>query len=278
MGYNENSRLVLRWVRAHQVDNSFQGQAPFDQEMNKIADQVAKPHALQACPVHPSFFNGVQKHLFWKRRWLVQLTKMVGEHRIDQKEEQDQTEVPSSPALVEDSFTDVQARFVRWPWNDNVALYRWSMSNDNINPPKKWPFDAKWWKTTLSFFQQHKWAVAEDYQMSIYEVAFHFWKTVKMVPPECAKGNPDSFLLIARWIRMVVRECAKLKIRLWPSSLNYEPRKALFLSYTFPYGRFSGGRLYASNAQLAAFGRFIAVLPNGGKSAASWDRPVNGIP
>ena len=30
--------------------------------------------------------------------------------------------------------------------------------------------------------------------------------------------------------------------------------------------------------ELAEFGRFISSLPNGGSSAASWDRPVNSIP
>ena len=42
-------------------------------------------------------------------------------------------------------------------------------------------------------------------------------------------------------------------------------------------GRFTGGRLYASNEQLAAFGRYIALLPNGGNSATSSDRPLNSI-
>lgn len=77
---------------------------------------------------------------------------------------------------------------------------------------------------------------------------------------------------------MVIRECKKLKVHLWPEGISYEPRKALFLSHTFLYGRFCGGRLHASNEQLAAFGRFIAGLPNGGNSAVSWDRPVNAIP
>ena len=130
----------------------------------------------------------------------------------------------------------------------------------------------------MTFFQQQKWAVGDDYQMSIYEVAFHFWKSVKMVPPESGKGKPDSFLIIVRWLRMVIRECKKLRISLWPDGINYEPRKALFLSHTFPYGRFTRGRLLATNSQLAEFGRFISSLPNGGSSAASWDRPVNSIP
>lgn len=38
-----------------------------------------------------------------------------------------------------------------------------------------------------------------------------------------------------------------------------------------------GGRLFAPNDQLAAFGRLIISLPSGGKSAASWDRPLNAI-
>ena len=277
VGFGEQSRLVLRWVRAHQVDNSFLVQATFDQEMNKIADRVAKTHAVQASPVLPSFFNGVQKQLFWKRRWLVQLSKVIGEHRIEQTDAQVQTADPIPPAVDEDAFTDVRTRFVRWPWNDNEALYNWSIPPENIGHPKKWAFDKKWWDITLGFFRRQRWALG-DYQMSIYEVAFHFWKDVKMMPPECASGNAGCFLLIVRWIRMVIREAKKLKLHLWPVDINYEPRKALFLSHTFPYGRFSGGRLFASNAQLAAFGRFIAVLPNGGNSATSWDRPVNAIP
>lgn len=278
VGYKEHSRLILRWVRAHQVDNRLVDNASFDQKMNMIADQVAKSHALQAAPVHPSYFNGVQKHLFWRRRWLVQLSKLVGERKIDNGDSPVQTIDPTPPVATDDGHTDIQSRFVRWPWNDNEALYNWSMAAGNIGQPKKWAFSTTWWNTTLDFFRRQRWTRGGDYQMSIYEVAFHFWKDVKMVPPECAKGNPDSFLLIVRWIRMVIRECKKLKVQLWPGSINYEPRKALFLSHTFPYGRFSGGRLFASNAQLAAFGRFIALLPNGGSAATSWDRPVNSIP
>ena len=141
---------------------------------------------------------------------------MVGERRIVSSESQDQAADSTPPALVEDCFADVKSRFVKWPWNDNVDLYRWKMPGVNVNPPKKWPYNAKWWTITINFFKQQKWAQFDSYQMSIYEVAFHFWKSVKMVSPECAKGNPDFFLLIVRWIRMVIRECKKLKVHLWP--------------------------------------------------------------
>ena len=276
--FNEQSRLILRWVRAHQIDKRHPQHASFDQEMNKLADNVAKSKAMQAFPLHSNYFNGAKRNLLWKRRWLVQLSKMVGERRINQNEGEDHSSRELSSPSVVDSSADVQSRFVRWPWNDNCSLYRWMMPQGTINQPKKWLFKEQWWKISMTFFQQQKWAVGDDYQMSIYEVAFHFWKSVKMVPPESGKGKPDSFLLIVRWLRMVIRECKKLRISLWPDGINYEPRKALFLSHTFPYGRFTRGRLLATNSQLAEFGRFISSLPNGGSSAASWDRPVNSIP
>ena len=69
-------------------------------------------------------------------------------------------------------------------------------------------------------------------------MAFHFWKDVKMVPPNSGHGSSDSFLHIVKWVRFVIREAKKLQISLWPDDITYEPQKALFLSHTFPYGRF----------------------------------------
>ena len=68
--FQEQSRLILRWARARHIDRRYYSQATFDQELNKVADRVAKAHALQAAPIHPFFFDGVRCNLYWKRKWL----------------------------------------------------------------------------------------------------------------------------------------------------------------------------------------------------------------
>ena len=80
-GYGDHSRLFLRWIRAHQADSSSTFRfATYDQRMNKIADEEAKRKAFSCCPIHPDVISSWRMHLWNKRKWLADLTTLVGQN------------------------------------------------------------------------------------------------------------------------------------------------------------------------------------------------------
>ena len=278
--FGNRSRLIMKWIRAHQADGD-QRAANFDQQMNRVADNVAKNCALEAAPLAPSVIASYKAHLHFSRVWLVKLSKLVGENRLQSSDNivNDNSELVVSPGeIVDTHLQSMKDRFVKWPWDDNESLYNWAMNAQILPKPKTWAHSDFWWSTMWNFFQKLKWIQGDGMGMSIYELAFRFWQESKLVPPEVTSKSGDSFMLLVLWVRHFIREAKKVKAVLFPPSVVYEPRKVWYASHTFPYGRFLNGRIFASNSHLHSFASWMIKLPNGGKKAADWTQSLNSLP
>lgn len=281
VGYGNESRLFLRWIKAHQVDSSQQFQfASHDQQMNKIADTEAKRRAFSCCPISPNIVESWRTHLWNKRKWLAELSSLVGQNQVTEQSEDLTPEYPKDCECEEAISNDHQSlknRFVKWDWNLNRNVYTWTMGNDPWEPPKKWAYSRESWDVTLRFWQSLEWRTGEGVAMSIYEVSFVFWLKCRFIVPEVLNNSAGTFLLFPNWMRFFLREAKKLGISLFPPAITWQARKCTYLSATFPYGRFWGGRAFIADHHLIALADFITSI--GSKaSAQQWSRPLSCIP
>ena len=282
VGFGSNSRLFLRWMKAHQVDSNYKlAFASHDQRMNKIADTEAKRMAFSCSPISPDVVQSWRMHLWNKRKWLADLTYLVGQNQVETSSE---TLVPEYPKDVEDpddgeqNNQTLRNRFVKWDWNLNRNLYTWTMNKEPKDPPKKWGYSRESWDVTLHFWQNLEWRTGDGVTMSIYELSFVFWMEHRFLVPEVLNNSAGTFILFPNWMRFFLREAKKSKISLVPPSVEWQARKCTYLSATFPYGRFVGGRAFIADRSMLALANFISNLPEGGKSALHWSRPLNSLP
>ena len=278
VGIGPQTRLFLRWVKAHQIDNcgAFES-ATHDQQMNFLADQVAKQRAAEQCPIKPSIVQSWKTHLHFSRKWLVNLSLLVGQHPIDIQ--QSEPECPLEDEVVsDDRMVAMRLRYVKWDWGLPVDIYQWQMIDQPIPLPTKWKYSKHAWDVTVKFFQNLKWRCEASCGVSIYELAYHFWKSCHFIPPEVLKDTSGTFMLLPNWLRFFIREAAKIHLVLCPPAVCWQARLVLYSSTNFPYGRFYGGRPHFCDLQLCDLASFISDLPNCGKAAANWKRPLNVIP
>ena len=109
-------------------------------------------------------------------------------------------------------------------------------------------------------------------------MSFVFWLEHRFIVPEVLNNSAGTFLSFPNWMRFFLREAKKMRIPLFPPSVEWQARKGTFLSATFPYGRFWGGRAFIAHPHLIALAKFISDLPGGGKSALQWSRPISTLP
>ena len=268
-------RISLRWIKAHQVDNGHWESASRDQILNYQADQEAKRQATLQSPVSCNYRDSVVTHLYFRRHWLTKLSLLLAETKIEAKQDEQQ-EVDE--AGIEEDGDDVKNRFPKWDWGLQPAVYHWKMSQENFLPPRSWKFSTELWQCTLRFFQRLQWRVDADASLSIYEVAFIFFRQSRCCPPEINQNTAGNFLVLPGWLRHCLREYKKMKINVAPPNCEFQPRKATFCGARFPYGRWVGGRAFLGDHELRALGSFILSLPNGGRAASDWAQSLNRVP
>jgi len=277
-GFQEQCRVNIRWVKAHQIDGSNAFHGSWDQILNRIADVEARNVASLCNPVPKNFYESVKWHLQLKRKWLSQLSLLVASK---------QTVEGQDDSLLCDRDDDIpqlsQSKavsecFPKWDWNLPRELYTWRMQQHDVEPPKIWTFSRELWKISLQFFKGLRWRIDGDTGLSVYELSFHFYRQFRICPPEINKGTAGSFLVLPGWLRHCLRIYRKCGIKIAPEGIQFEPRKALFAGAYFPYGRWKGARTFTEGNDLKSLASFVLSLPDGGKSAASWNRGLNSIP
>ena len=76
-GFQNQCRVRIRWVKAHQVDNSSWNGGTRDQQLNRVADLEAKRQAVANAPTPTNFYESVKWHLQLKRSWLTRLSLLL---------------------------------------------------------------------------------------------------------------------------------------------------------------------------------------------------------
>ena len=175
-------------------------------------------------------------------------------------------------------MTAMKLRYVKWDWGLSVDIYDWQMDDAVIPCPRKWKYTKDAWDITVNFFRNLKWRCEPSCGVSIYELAYQFWKQHHFVPPEVLKDTSGTFMLLPNWLRFFIREAAKVHLSLCSPAVCWQSRLVLYSSTNFPYGRLFGGRPFFSDLQLCDLATFISDLPNCGKAGANWKRPLNAIP
>ena len=152
------------------------------------------------------------------------------------------------------------------------------MSQLVIRSPKDWKYSADLWKISIEFLQGLQWRSHQEAGLSCYEVAALFWIRTSTCPPAMYNCEQGRFSALPNWIRHLLRTIKKLKVDCFPAGDEWQARKCLYLSHTFPYGRWMGGRIWMSRDESLRIARFISSLPNGGKTAADWDVVMASFP
>ena len=281
VGIGYPSRLVLSWIRAHQADH--RGPCSWAQHLNRIADNVAKKAASDVLPVGIGYATSLKWHLHLRRRWLVALSTLLQNTPVqtDQVLEQQQV-APSNEILGENRIPfsdndDLINRFTKWDWHLPHSLFDWKMSQQRLSVPKDWKYSCDLWNISVGFLQSLEWRSHPEAGLSCYELAALFWVRTATCPPAISCGQ-GRFIAVPNWIRHVARCLKKTKINFFPPAVEWQARKCLYLSHTFPYGRWMGGRIWMSRDESLRIARFVSSLPNGGKKAADWDLPLVSFP
>ena len=276
-GFQQRCRLHIRWVKAHQIDHGVHRHPSNDQVLNQIADVEARKQASDKNPVPRNFYESVKWHLQLKRKWLTKLSHLLATTRDPEGDETQSWErVENIPEMSQDKTAS--DCFPKWDWNLPIEIYTWSMNQNYVEPPKGWTFSRELWNISLRFFQSLRWRIDDQTGVSIYELSFHFFRQFRICPPEINKDTAGNFLVLPGWLRHCLRTFKKCGIVVAPNGIQFDPRKALFAGAYFPYGRWKGARVFVEGRDLLSLANFILSLPDGGKSAASWNRGLNSIP
>ena len=272
-GFQEHCRISIRWIKAHQIDHN-RGGGSQDQILNQVADVEARRQADLNSPVPKNFYESVKWHLNLKRMWLCELSLLVSSTKEENSDDVGQS-CDREDGLPESSQGKaVVELFPKWDWNKPIAIYNWSMSQQNHEPPKIWTFSCELWKTSVQFFKELRWRVSDDTGLSVYELSYIFYRRFRICPPEINKGTAGNFLVLPGWLRHCLRIFRKCGIRVAPQGIEFEPRKALFAGAYFPYGCWKGARFFVEAGELTSLANFILSLPG----ASSWNRPLNAVP
>ena len=276
-GFRNQCRVKVRWVKAHQIDSLNWSGGSIDQQLNRVADLEAKRQAVAKAPTPLHFYESVKWHLQLKRSWLSRLSLLLSSSKSDASHDEKawgrDDDVPESSQAK-----PINELYPKWDWNLPREIYKWSMIQVDVPPPKYWTFTKELWNVTLQFFKDLQWRCDENVGLSIYELSFHFYRRFRICPPEINNGTANSFLVLPGWLRHCLRTFKKCGIKVAPDGIDFEPRKALFAGAYFPYGRWFGARVFVESQDLRSLANFILSLPDGGKSAASWNRGLSSIP
>ena len=280
---NGYDRLNLGWVKAHQVDS---GHLPMteSQRNNRLADYVASNTAKAVTPVDPSIVASWRQRSYIHWIWLCKLTITIASLKPREDDQTNDLDVDppqeaqssSSSALNQDEVA-LRNRFCKWDWGLDEQQYNWSSVSSDHASPKKWPHSQVLWAKTVDFLGHLKWRTG-DCAVSIYCIAFLFWIRTKIIPPTLLKGTEGTFHLMVQWIRQVLKELKKLKVEIYPSSVNYCVRSTMHASQYFPCGTFQKGRVFMTSYEKTMLAKFVASLPEGGKRAKHWAVQIHYLP
>ena len=276
------NRLRIFWVKAHQVDSG-QHHMTESQRNNKLADQVASSTAKAVTPIDPTIVASWRHHSYIHWIWLCKLTKAIAS--LKPKEDGQNNELVADPPQQVESVSDsgnqecvaLRNRFCKWDWGLDEQQYTWTSASRQHTPPKKWPHSQELWSRTVDFLGSLKWRTG-DCAVSIYSIAFLFWIRTKIIPPTLLKGTEGTYLLLVQWLRQVLKELGKLKVEIYPSSVNYCVRSTMHSSQYFPCGTFLKGRVFMSSFEKTLLAKFVASLPEGGKRAKHWAVQLHYLP
>ena len=275
----QGTKLHLRWVKAHQFDVNSNKPFSTDQWLNHCADSSAKLAALHNLACTSQQVDAWKWNVYLHRSRLTKLTCLLQQNPVksgqEQCEEQQAEQDQSSDSLSR--HRTLMNRFVRWDWNLSRDQFSWRMNQSSIPKPKGWKFSDISWNETTSFFQGLQWRTGNT-GLSVYELAFEFWLQKRFVPPCVSKNTEGMFQCIVDWLRHVLRCLVKTKISICPQSVTWMPRKCLYLSQTYPYGKWHGGRTYIGSEHMIQLATFISNLPNHGSNAAAWKVAISSLP
>lgn len=275
-----SSKLKLRWIKAHQVETSLHQHHSVDQWLNHYADSSAKLAALQNLACTTQQVEAWKWYTYLHRCRLTKLSCLLQQHPLrpsaEQNDEQlceqhghDETIIERQNALMN--------RFVRWDWKLAKSAFGWRMDQSNIPVPRVWKYSADSWNQTTSFFQGLHWRIG-DTGLSVYELAFEFWMQKRFVPPCVSRNTEGFFQCIVDWLRHVLRSFVKAKVKICPDQVTWMPRKCLYLSQTYPYGKWHGGRIYFESEHMVKLAAFISTLQNHGSNHAAWRVQISALP
>ena len=282
VGFGENIRLSIEWIKAHQVDSVEYVQC-LKLRNNKIADGAAKAAAMSAAPVKHTLVDSWRFHLLNHRAWLCKLTREIAKQApASGCQHDDVVDESVCPAQFQPQpMNELQGminRYPKWDWSTPDVAHGWRMMQNAVNVPKRWTYSNDLWHLTLAFWQRRQWKCEQRAVCSIYELAYLFWHETRVDPPTLYTGTEGTFLIYVNWLRHFLRTAKHEKLQIFSADVAFNARKAAYYSQTFPYGTFEGGRPFVSNEVKLPFARFVSRLPNNGKTAQDWAVRLNQLP
>lgn len=238
---------------------------------------AATTAARQACPISCQVLRSWRSHVNIQRAWLCKLSKLVQEAKYENGVPQEEPlEVcPDQQCTQNQSWRN---RFVRWDWDLPRDVFQWSPQGVQLHKPPKWQFSDCWWNDTLNFFFNLQWRCGEATTCctSVFELAFVFWVRLKRVPPATGDTPTGTFLIMVNWLRQFFRTVRHDAIL--PPDARFRAKQKSWLSQTYPKGTIQGGRIFLTSSEMHLFAKFVASLPNNGRTAADWAISLESLP
>ena len=275
----QNPKLQLRCIKAHQFEKFAVQPVNVDHWLNHCADSLAKLAALQSLACTSQQVDAWKWYTYLHRCRLTRLSCLLQQNPANTEQQADEqpTVQQTQDDLQHDRLNNLMNRFVRWDWKLDRNLFGWQMSQSPIPLPRGWKYSVDSWMQTASFFQGLRWRTG-DTGLSVYELAFEFWLQKRFIPPCISKDTEGLFQCIVDWLRHVMRSFVKAKVKICPEQVTWMPRKCLYLSQTYPYGKWQGGRIYFESGNMAKLAAFISSLPNHGSNHAAWKVQISALP
>lgn len=159
----------------------------------------------------------------------------------------------------------------------NISALMTIMQPGLLSLPKKWAYSEDSWWATVAFVESLVWRIDDVAFTSICELAFYFYKQCSCTIPTVLEYSRGHFISIADWLRHFLRVARKQGVHICPPQGHFAARKSSYNGLFFPYGTFKGCRVGASRASLRGLAMFCVALPNGGKTASDWNRPLSQV-
>eukprot|EP00438_Fugacium_kawagutii_P020749 Skav227426 [mRNA] locus=scaffold1986:178430:179509:- [translate_table: standard] len=246
------------------------GQTDFGIFLKQKTYNIAVSNAV----IPPKTIVAWKQHVAIQQAWLCSLSKLLSTTNADRENTSDgETMV----VQLENVSVNVVNRFPRWDWHFAWSDYTWKMNPGQLSLPKNWPHSAQAWHDTVAFVENLSWRIDDAAGCSVYEMSFHFWRQCKFTVPTILAINRGHFISIADWIRHFMRCARKQGVQIHPPNTVFDARKWYWNNQCFGYGTFKGCRFGISSSNLHGLAGFVLTLPNGGVSAADWNRPLSQV-
>lgn len=270
-GFGDACELRMIWIRAHLFDHAH-GLVPLIYRLNRLVDGFAKQAAAEASPISTQTVKSWKQLVFTHQAWLCRLMKLISSMKSGSApvvDDDNEGEIPQDAMISED--LELQRRFHSWDWHCPVELFDWQSAETVGDQPPKWKFHSRFWQFSCNFFLALKWKVGEDHQMSIYRLAYQFWRMSPMTPHAVDQKKSGSFLNIVEWLRYCLKQFQDAGKQFLPPSVKYDGRKIFCCNGYYPKGTFVGGTAFMNREDMFHFARFLKLHPSASRSSASWD-------